>query len=149
MLNQSFGCNFLQYFRHEWQTWNWTVISQCVSIHCSFFISSGVTAAFLSSRGTVSDLKEVLIRWVNIWIWAGRVLFSSGVGKGSKHDDFGLARWIMVCTSHVVAAHMSVMGCSTILCVGVSMSLIFVSETYILFLIFITFSSNKIQKLVA
>ena len=42
------------------------------------------------------------------------MLFSSGVGNGSKHDDFGLACWIMVCSSDVVAVHMSVTGCSTV-----------------------------------
>ena len=70
------------------------------------------------------------------------MLFSGGVGKAYKHDDFGLACWIMVSTSHVVAAHMSVMGCSTILCFGVSMSFIFVSEASVSFLIFITYSSK-------
>ena len=40
------------------------------------------------------------------------------------------------------------MGCSTVLCVGVSMSLIIASETAISFLIVIKFSSKKVQKLV-
>ena len=49
-----------------------------------------------------------------------------GTGEGSKHDDVGLS-WIILCILHIVAAS-AVTVFLTLLCIGVSTLLMFVSE---------------------
>ena len=119
MSYEMFRCYLLQDFRHEWQTWNWAVVFQCISVQGRLFNSSIMTA-FLSFRGTVPDLKETLIRCINVGICA--------LGIGSKLDELGFTTWMILCTSPSLMAARSVKGCSTNLCARVSLSLMLFSE---------------------